>query len=85
MKKGKKGHIGNIGRGILEGLGELVVTVLFFGIGALIASFFGVDSESATVDSELIVLLGILVFFLIFGIIYLSVRWLKKIIRKMRN
>ncbi len=80
MKKDKK----NIGA-LLEGLGELVLTLLWFGMGVFIFSLFGVDFESLNIDFDLIVLLGLVVFFVVFGIICAFVQWIKKIFRGKRN
>jgi hypothetical protein len=77
MKNNKK----HIAEGLLEGLAELVLTLIFFGIGAYIVSLFGVDFNSPDVDHDLIVLLGIVAFFVIFVIAYALIRWVKKIIR----
>jgi hypothetical protein len=77
MKNNKK----RIAEGLLDGLAELVLTLIFFGIGAYIVSLFGVDFNSPDVDHDLIVLLGIVAFFVIFVIAYALIRWVKKIIR----
>ena len=82
MKKSKK----NIRWALLEGLGELVLTLLSLGIGVFIVGLFGVDFESPNIDYELIILLGLAVFFVIFGIICAFVQWIiKKILRGKRN
>lgn len=81
MKKDKK----NIGWALLEGLGELVLTLLCLGIGIFIVSLFGVDFESPNIDYDLIILLGLVVFFVILGIICAFVQWIKKIFRGKRN
>ena len=81
MKKDKK----RIAEGLLEGLGELVLTFIFFGIGAYIVSLFGVDFNSPDADHDLIVLIGIAAFFVIFVIAYALIRWVKKIIRAKRK
>ena len=85
MKKSKK----NIRRALLEGLGELVLTLLSLGIGVFIVGLFGVDFESPNINYELIILLGLAVFFVIFvifGIICAFVQWIiKKILRGKRN
>ncbi len=81
MKKDKK----HIGLALLEGLGELVLTLLSLGIGVFIVGLFGVDFESPNINYELIILLGLAVFFVIFGIICAFVQWIKKILRGKRN
>jgi hypothetical protein len=82
MKKSKK----NIIWALLEGLGELVLTLLSLGIGVFIVGLFGVDFESLNINYELIILLGLAVFFVIFGITRAFVQWIiKKILRGKRN
>lgn len=78
MKKDKNG----IGAKLLEGLIELALALVCFGIGALVVSLFGVNLDSANMDAELVILLGIVVFVVIFGIVFALVQLLKKIIRK---
>ena len=65
---------------VLEGLAEIVFTLICFGIGAFIISLFGVNLDSPNVDGDLIVLLGIAVFVVIFGVVCVLVQWFKKII-----
>ena len=77
MKKDKK----KLKEAFFEGLLELVLTVIFFGIGALIFSAFGVELDSPNIDFDLIVLLGIVVLLVSFGIVYSLVQWMKKIIK----
>ena len=64
-----------------EGLLEIVLTLIFFGIGALIVSAFGVELDSPNIDFDLIVLLGIIVPIVVFGLICTLVQWLKKIMK----
>ena len=77
MKKDKK----KPKEALLEGLLEIVLTLIFFGIGALIVSVFGVELDSPNFDFDLIVLLGIIVSVVVFGLVYALVQWLKKKIR----
>ncbi|MBR4033051.1 MAG: hypothetical protein IKJ07_10025 [Clostridia bacterium] len=84
MKKDKK----QIGFALLEILGEILITLVFFGIGALIINAFGVKLDSPNIDDDLIVLLGIVAFLLIFGAIYgirIFVKWVKKTIKRNRD
>ena len=74
MKLNKK----KIYEGLLEALVEIVLTLIFFGIGALIISLFGIKLNSLNTDGDLIVLIGIIVPIVIFGIIYALVRFFKK-------
>ena len=75
MKKDKK----KLKEAFFEGLLEIVLTLIFFGIGALIVSAFGVDLDSPNIDFDLIVLLGIIVPIVVFGLICTLVQWLKRI------
>ena len=77
MKKDKK----KLKEAFFEGLLEIVLTLIFFGIGALIVSTFGVELDSPNIDFDLIVLLGIIVPIVVFGLICKLVQWLKKIIK----
>lgn len=75
MEKDKK----KLKEAFFEGLLEIVLTLIFFGIGALIVSAFGVELDSPNIDFDLIVLLGIIVPIVIFGLICTLVQWLKRI------
>lgn len=61
-----------------EALVELILTVIFFGIGAAVVSLFGVDWNSETMDSDLIILIGIVGVVLSFSIVYVLVKLFKK-------
>lgn len=76
MKKDKK----RIRGALVEGLIEVVLTLLCFGIGVFIISLFGVNLDSPNIDGDLIVLLGIVVPVVIFGTVSALVQWFKKII-----
>ena len=77
MKKDKK----KLKEAFLEGLLEIVLTLIFFGIGALIVSAFGVELESPNIDFDLIVLLGIIVPVVVLGLVCAWVQWLNKTIK----
>ena len=64
-----------------EGLLEIVLTLIFFGIGALIVSAFGIELDSPNIDFDLIILLGIIVPVVVLGLVCALVKWLKKIIK----
>ncbi len=64
-----------------EGLLEIVLTLIFFGIGALVVSAFGDELDSPNIDFDLIVLLGIIVPVVVFGLVHALVQWLKKTIK----
>ena len=78
MKKNKKHRT----RDLIEAIGELLLTLLCFGIGIFIISLFGVDFESTNMDYDLIILLGLVSFFVIFGVVSAFVELLKKILRE---
>ena len=82
MKKSKKKFFW---RSLLEGLAEIVLTLICFGIGAFIVSLFGVSLDSPNIDGDLIILLGIVVPVVIFGAVYTLVQWFKKIIGSKRK
>ena len=71
MKKNKKEKL-------IEAIVELVLTLLCLGIGVFVVGMFGVDIESDNLDYDLITLLGLIIFFLIFGVICALVQWFKK-------
>ncbi|MBE6576816.1 MAG: hypothetical protein E7653_01595 [Ruminococcaceae bacterium] len=77
MKKDKK----NLKEAFLEGLLEIVLTLVFFGIGALIVSAFGIELDSPSIDFDLIVLLGIIVLVAVFGLVCVLVQFLKKTVK----
>ena len=81
MKKDKK----RIGRALLEELGELALTLVCLGIGLLVATLFGMDFKSPDTDYDLIVLVGVGVFLIVFLIIWALVQLIKKISRKKRD
>lgn len=74
MKKSKN----RIGETLSEAMCELLLTLLFFGIGALVVCLFGVNGDLLAMDFEWIVLIGLAVTALIFGVICLLVRRIKK-------
>lgn len=81
MKKDKK----HIGWALLEGFGELILTLICLVIGVFIIGFFGVDFESPDIDYDFIILLGVVVFFVIFGVVCALMQWIKKRVKNKRN
>ena len=77
MKKDKK----KLKEAVFEGLLEIVLTLIFFGIGSLVVSAFGVELDSTNIDFDLIVLLGIIVPVVVCALVCVLVKWLKKIIK----
>ena len=70
---------------LCEGLLEIILTLIFFGIGALIISAFGIELDAPNIDFDLIVLLGIIVPAVALIFVFALVKWLKKIIKGKRN
>ena len=81
MKRSKK----EIGIALLEGLVEVILSLVFFGIGAFVVGLFGVKIDSLNVDGELLVLIGIAALFAIFGLVYVLVKWVGKKIESKRK
>ena len=71
---------------LLEGILEIVFTVIFFGIGAVLVLLFGelfkLDLDVFSMDEDLIVILGIVAFFVICAIVALLVNIIKKRTKK---
>lgn len=74
MKKDRK----NIGKALLEGLGEIALTLGCLVLGAAIVSLFGGDVNFSETDPDLLILLGVFVSLSIFIIIYYVVQRIKK-------
>ena len=73
MKRTKK----EILTALLEGLCELALTLICFGIGALLLHLFGVDITSTDIDFDLIILIGVGIFLALFIGAYFLVQWIK--------
>ena len=74
MKKDKK----QVKETLFEILCELILTLIFFGIGMFIFSLLGVNLDSPDIDGDLVVLVGIVAFFAIIGISFTLIKWIKK-------
>jgi hypothetical protein len=72
MRKGKR----RILEAVLEILAELLLTVLFLGLGFLIIRLFGVEAELENMDPDLIVLIGVAPFLVLFAV-YVCVKLIK--------
>jgi len=81
MKKDKK----QFKKAMLEAFGEIVLTLILFGIGALILWLFGLDWNAPDIDGDLIILIGIIVPLVVFGIVSALVDWIKKKIKGERE
>ena len=78
MKKEKKKNK----EALSEGIAEIVLTIIFFGIGVLIISLFGISIDSPHIDYDLLCLIGIVSVFGSFAIICAIVKWIKKAIKR---
>lgn len=63
---------------IFEAVAELIMTLIFFGIGIGIVSLFGVDIALDSVDPDLMILIGIAGFIVVFAAVYMISRFIKK-------
>ena len=63
---------------LFEALLEVIFSLVFFGIGMLILSLFGVNCDSSDIDGDLVVLVGVVAFFAIIGISFALIKWIKK-------
>ena len=80
-----KNRKNRIGEALLKILIELLMTFIFFGIGALILYLFGANFNSPNLDGDLIVLIGIVAFIAVFGVVYALVEYIKKILQRNRG
>ena len=80
MKDNKKRKRKLLGA-LLEALGEIFGTFLFFGVGAVILALFGVNIDADALDFDLIVLIGIVAPIGILLVICAFVQYVKKAFR----
>ena len=78
MKKDKNKNKHKFREALSEGLAEIVLTLIFFGIGALILALFGVNWDSPSIDGDSIILLGIVAISVISAAVCALVQWFKK-------
>ena len=81
MKRDKK----RVKEGLIEALLEIVLTLVFFGIGALIVGVFGLEIDAPNIDFDLIVLIGIVALAFIFEIIFALIKLCKKMKNRKRK
>ncbi|MBR3878818.1 MAG: hypothetical protein IKJ24_01720 [Clostridia bacterium] len=74
MKRTKK----QIKEELLEGLLEIVLSLAFCAIGALIISLIGIDLDASSIDLDLLILIGIVAFLAVFGITFAVIHLIKK-------
>jgi hypothetical protein len=78
MKKEKR----RIGEAFLEVLLEIGLSLVCFAIGAAILCLCGIKLDLPSIDSELIILIGVIALLLILMLVCASVQWVKKIKNK---
>ncbi len=74
MKRNKK----QIKEDLLDGLLEIVLSVAFCAIGALIIGLFGIDLDLSGIDPDLLILIGIVAFLAVFGIVCVVIHLIRK-------
>ena len=74
MKRNKK----QIKEDLLDGLLEIVLSLVFCAIGALIISLFGIVPDFSKIDPDLLIVLGAVVFLVVFGIVCALLQLKKK-------
>lgn len=63
---------------LLDAIGEIVIYLVFFGVGALVLALFGIDVDAVDVDT--IMLIGVGVLALLGGVI-----WVAEILKKKKK
>lgn len=58
---------------------ELILTLVFLGIGALVLILFGADFNFLEIDPELVTLIGFGAVLVLFVLVYIIVRLVKKV------
>ena len=81
MKKEKR----KIKEVLWETVCELLLALLFFGIGALILRAFGISRNNAAIDPELTVLIGFVAVAIPFLTAWFLVAWIKKRLKAPRK
>lgn len=61
----------------LDVLLELIVAVVFFGVGFLILKLFGVNVSALNMDEDIVVLIGVGAFVVVFVIAYAIIKFIK--------
>ena len=74
MKRTKK----QIKEDLLDGLLEIVLSLVFCAIGALIISLLGIDLDASSIDLDLLIFIGIVAFLAVFGIVCALLQLKKK-------
>lgn len=63
---------------LLDAIGEIVIYLVFFGVGALVLALFGIDVDAVDVDTILLIGVGVLA--LLGGVI-----WVAEILKKKKK
>ena len=74
MKRNKK----QIKEDLLDGLLEIVLSLVFCAIGALIISLLGIDLYASSIDLDLLILIGVVAFLAVFGIVFAAIHFIRK-------
>lgn len=70
---------------MIEGLLEIILSLIFLGIGVVIVSLLGHNIDSAAMDGDLLVLIGMAVIFLPLGAIFSLIEKIKKKAKKKKE
>ena len=74
MKRTKK----QIKEELLDGILEIVLSLVFCAIGALIIGLFGIDLDLSGIDLDLLILIGVGAFLAVFGIVCVVIHLIRK-------
>ena len=67
---------------LIEGLLEIIFSLIFFGIGVVIVSLLGHNIDFAAMDGDLLILIGMAVIFLPLGALLSLIEKIKKKAKK---
>ena len=73
MKRNKN----QLGGAVVEVILEILLTLICFGVGAVFFSLIGVELDSPHLSDDVIILVGLILPFAVFGIIHALVEWIK--------
>ena len=75
------GNKNKLTEGLIEIILEVVLSIVLLGVGALVASLCGISIDFENTDPDFLMLIGVLVLFVIFAVVYGII----KLIRKLRS
>ena len=81
MKKSKQ----QIASAVLEAVVEIVLTVICLALGALVLRLFGADFSLWETDADIVILIGVVVFFVVLLLVCTAVKCIKNAIGKKRD